>query len=277
MSSTLKDERRRPFYIIDNDLIDKYGPRIGVYGIAVYNLIARYADANGENAFPSLTTITQKLDISRPKATTTLDLLAEVGLIRKERRHTETGGNTSNLYTIVDLSPSKPDLLGSKQDLLPLVNDNDYPSKPRLPDQDTIKKTPTLPPPSDGGAVATPKGKSKGKGKDDAEGIARRRTLLAAWENASGYTNYTKAQANDGIMDLDKAGCTPEEVADLFHWIKREMPFIKTAIYPQTMFKQLDEYRQRPHTNGNGKTSTWAQAFANQEVPDYIRKMQEAA
>jgi hypothetical protein len=78
-------------------------------------------------------------------------------------------------------------------------------------------------------------------------------------------------------MDLDKAGCTPEEVADLFHWIKREMPFIKTAIYPQTMFKQLDEYRQRPHTNGNGKTSTWAQAFANQEVPDYIRKMQEAA
>jgi hypothetical protein len=277
MSSTLKDERRRPFYIIDNDLIDKYGPRIGVYGIAVYNLIARYADANGENAFPSLTTITQKLDISRPKATTTLDLLAEVGLIRKERRQNETGGNTSNLYTIVDLSPSKPDLLGSKQDLLPLVNDNDYPSKRRLPDQDTIKKTPTLPPPSDGGAVATPKGKSKGKGKDDAEGIARRRTLLAAWENASGYTNYTKAQANDGIMDLDKAGCTPEEVADLFHWIKREMPFIKTAIYPQTMFKQLDEYRQRPHTNGNGKTSTWAQAFANQEVPDYIRKMQEAA
>jgi hypothetical protein len=278
MSSTLKDERRRPFYIIDNDLIDKYGPRIGVYGIAVYNLIARYADANGENAFPSLTTITQKLDISRPKATTTLDLLAEVGLIRKERRQNETGGNTSNLYTIVDLSPSKPDLLGSKQDLLPLVNDNDYPSKRRLPDQDTIKKTPTLPPPEGGGEVKT--SKKKGKPKVSDEEKARRKELKTAWVEANKAENYIEAQVNTGIEQLDKANCTPDELTGCHGWMEADPFWEGKTIYPQSIFKKLDEYRrfrQRVHVNGNGKTSTWAQAFANQEVPDYIRKMQEAA
>lgn len=144
----LRDARKRGFYIIDNDLIDKYGPEIGAYGVAVYNLIARYADGNGENSFPSYQTIAEKLGISRPKAVTTINQLVEFGLIKKDKRTDSAGDMTSNTYTLVDLGggkphllPSKPDLPPSKQNLLGVVNDINQGGKPRLPDQDTINKT----------------------------------------------------------------------------------------------------------------------------------------
>ena len=97
----LRDARKRCFYIVDNDLIDRYGPVIGAYGVAVYNLIARYADNNGENAFPSYPTIAKKLGMSRTKVVQTIELLVSLGLIKKEQRVDEAGDLTSNLYTIV--------------------------------------------------------------------------------------------------------------------------------------------------------------------------------
>jgi hypothetical protein len=84
----------------------------------------------------------------------------------------------------------------------------------------------------------------------------RRDALRQAWLAVSGYQNYDYAQANTGIELLDKAGCAPEEVPGLFRWVKG-LGFIKTAIYPQTMFKQLDEYRASTiHTNGHGPPGT---------------------
>jgi hypothetical protein len=108
----------------------------------------------------------------------------------------------------------------------------------------------------------------------------RRKELKTAWVEASRAENYTPAQVNKGIVLLDKAGCTPAELDGCYAWMAGDPYWQDATIYPQSIFKKLDEYRrfrQRVHVNGNGKTSTWAQAFANQEVPDYIRKMQEAA
>ena len=59
-ADTLRDERKRNFFIVDNAIIDNYGHIIGVYGVAIYNLIARYADSNGNGAFPSYATIAEK-------------------------------------------------------------------------------------------------------------------------------------------------------------------------------------------------------------------------
>lgn len=156
MSDKIKDGRRFAFFMLDNDMIDYYAERIGVYGLAIYSLLVRYADANGENSFPSYSTISKKLGISRPMIKPTLDLLIKNGLITKENRETAQGDRASNLYTIVQLEPgkprllepdqtpagSKPHLLPSKPDLLPLVNDVNYPSKPDLLYQYTTIKTP---------------------------------------------------------------------------------------------------------------------------------------
>jgi hypothetical protein len=99
----LRDERRRSFYMIDNEIIDTYGPTIGVYGIAVYNVIAKYANAHGENAFPSYQTIADAINISRRKAIDTIELLVKKGLVKKSPRSKATGDATSNLYTLVDM------------------------------------------------------------------------------------------------------------------------------------------------------------------------------
>jgi hypothetical protein len=274
----LRDGRRPPFYIIDNAIIDEYATKIGVYGIAVYNLIARHADANGENAFPSLTTITKKLGIGRTKAAETIQLLIDTGLIEKERRTDEAGDASANLYTIVHLGGSTQSVPPSTQPVPQVVLSEYQGSTQRVLYKDTIKKTPTLPPPSDGGEVKT--SKKKGKPKVSDEEKARRKELKTAWVEANKAENYIEAQVNTGIEQLDKANTTPEELTGCHAWMAVDPYWENKTIYPQSIFKKLDEYRrfrQRVHTNGNGKTSTWAQAFANQEVPDYIRKMQEAA
>lgn len=119
------------FYIIDNFIIDEYGPKIGVYGVAVYNLIVKYTNDEGTNAFPSYQTIANKLGMSRPKAIETVNLLIEVGLIEKEKRTDLAGDATSNLYSLVRFGGKQrlPDgdygLLGGKRGLPP--------GKPRLP------------------------------------------------------------------------------------------------------------------------------------------------
>lgn len=140
IKADLKDERRRDFYIIDNSIIDEYGSIIGVYGIAIYSLIARYADGNGNGAFPSYNTISEKLGISRPKVIETIKHLISIGLITKTTRTDDAGDATSNLYTISNVG-GKPHLPPSKQDLPQVVNDVYQGGKCGLPDQDTVNKT----------------------------------------------------------------------------------------------------------------------------------------
>jgi hypothetical protein len=149
MTDRLRDERRRPFYTIDNDVIDKYGAQIGVYGIAVYNLIARHADAHGENAFPSLTTITKKLGIGRTKASETIQLLVDVGLIRKENRTDKDGDAAANLYTICHLGGGTQPVLPSTQPVLQVVPTEDYGSTQRVLYKDTKVAAQPLPPQAD--------------------------------------------------------------------------------------------------------------------------------
>jgi hypothetical protein len=140
MSNTDQADNRGGFYMVDNRIIEEYGSIIGVFGIAVYNLIAKYSNEKGENAFPSYQTIADKLGISRPKAVTTINQLVELGLIKKEKRRDDAGDSTSNLYTIVPMGGGKPHLPPSTSDLPQVVNDINHGGKPRLPYQDVINK-----------------------------------------------------------------------------------------------------------------------------------------
>lgn len=146
MTDKLIDRREPGFYIVDNEIIEVYGARLGVYGIAVYNVLLKFSNASGENAFPSYQTIADLLGMSRPKAVEGVKLLLECGLIEKTPRMSSSGDPTTNIYTLLDvkkvvgggkqhLPPSKQHLPGGgKQDLLG--------GKPRLPDQDPVNNTP---------------------------------------------------------------------------------------------------------------------------------------
>lgn len=136
----LQDDRRRGFYIVDNDIIDKYGKAIGAYGVAVYSMIARYADGNGENAFPSYQTMAEKLGMSRTKVVKTVELLVKLGLIKKEQRIDMAGDLTSNLYTIVHLG-STPHALPSTPHALQVVHHTYGGSTPHVLEEDTFNKT----------------------------------------------------------------------------------------------------------------------------------------
>lgn len=146
MTDTLHDQREPGFFIVDNEVLDLFGPQIGVYGFAVYCVLAKYANKKGEGAFPSYQAIADMVGMSRPKAFDGVKLLVKCGLVVKTPRFSETGDQTTNAYTLVNVKAlaagSKPDLPPpSKRGLPPPVNVVYHPSKPRLHDQDPINKT----------------------------------------------------------------------------------------------------------------------------------------
>lgn len=126
----LDDARRTWIFHVDDVVVDDYAPKIGVYGLAIYVLLARHAKEN--KSFPSYRLITKKLGIGRATVVRALAKLEEVRLITKEVRYTEVGDLDSNLYTLLDLShhrikggssverlPSSVERLPSSSEMLP--------------------------------------------------------------------------------------------------------------------------------------------------------------
>ena len=98
----------RPYtYRIDNILIDEYGEKIGAIGIAVYNVLARYADRVTGICHPCIGTIAKKLKLGRTTVKKYLRILLKQGLIAIASRLSEEGDPTSNSYRLLDPSPEK--------------------------------------------------------------------------------------------------------------------------------------------------------------------------
>jgi hypothetical protein len=137
-----RSESRRTYtFYVDDAVLDRYGPRLGVYGIAVYVYLVRRAKQR--RAFPSYKTIGAALGISRDKALKTVHMLVELGLVSITRRTSAAGDPDSNLYEITDLSPLRrgsQQLPGSSCKLLPgshelpqVVVEDDHGSTPQRP------------------------------------------------------------------------------------------------------------------------------------------------
>ena len=100
----ITSRRKHPFYIVDNAVLDIYGPKIGPYGIAVYNALCRYADQE-HTCYPSLKSIAKKTGMGRSTVISTLQKLADLKLIEVERRHSPKGDRASNLYILLPVDP----------------------------------------------------------------------------------------------------------------------------------------------------------------------------
>jgi hypothetical protein len=274
----LRDGRRPPFYIIDNAIIDEYATKIGVYGIAVYNLIARHADANGENAFPSLTTITKKLGIGRTKAAETIQLLIDTGLIEKERRTDEAGDASANLYTIVHLGGSTQSVPPSTQPVPQVVLSEYQGSTQRVLYKDTIKKTPNT---SADAEVQSPNGdlpkssptKRTGKPKQSTA-YTNPDTGISTKDIEAAYLEALAAAEPGAIINRGETGRASKQIAE-----KGYRPADVTTVF----WKMKDEkWRGDGHLSLtsvakqmaaklNGKVAVKAHQVANGNGPAYSR------
>ncbi|MFZ2421996.1 MAG: helix-turn-helix domain-containing protein, partial [Anaerolineae bacterium] len=111
--------------------MDQFGPQIGAYGLAVYAVLARFADSRTRVAFPAASTIAVLLKLSRNTVLTAIKSLesTEPPLLTVT---TFGGGRNANTYTLNDLAPHKqlPSPTPSKAMGTP-TNDNQPP--PDLP------------------------------------------------------------------------------------------------------------------------------------------------
>jgi DNA-binding MarR family transcriptional regulator len=96
------DRRRYSFFMIDNEVIDDYASRIGIYALGVYSVLARFSNQEGV-CFPSLNTIAHRLGISKPSVIKALETLETYGLLAKEHRFNQKGDHTSNLYILLEV------------------------------------------------------------------------------------------------------------------------------------------------------------------------------
>lgn len=94
----IRDRRKAGWFRIDDELIEVYGPEIGVHGIAVYAALCKHADKE-ESSHPGLRLLCEKLKIGRAKLLKTLAKLEAVGLISIE----PGDRNNVNVYTLLDV------------------------------------------------------------------------------------------------------------------------------------------------------------------------------
>jgi hypothetical protein len=107
MATITSIKPRSHYFQIDNILVDEYAEKIGAIGIAIYNVLARFADRKTGVCFPCISTIAKKLKLSRTTVKKYLKILYKFDLITILHRVSPDGDPTSNSYMLLDPSPEK--------------------------------------------------------------------------------------------------------------------------------------------------------------------------
>jgi biotin operon repressor len=108
MADTASDARTFPFFQVENAVIDHYGAALGPYGLAVYFAIVRHTNQKSGTAFPGMDTIAAETGMSRKRVWTAVKQLKTLGLLKVQARKRDDGGQTSNEYTLVNVTPLVP-------------------------------------------------------------------------------------------------------------------------------------------------------------------------
>ncbi len=97
------------FIMLGYEFLDTYMHTLGPYALSAYIAIARHADADGKNAFPSYQTIAERAGMSRGKAIDAVKKLVNAGLVEKVQRTSSSGGTAANQYRILPIPPRTTD------------------------------------------------------------------------------------------------------------------------------------------------------------------------
>ncbi|HBG3598392.1 TPA: helix-turn-helix domain-containing protein [Clostridioides difficile] len=118
----LKDARKREWFWLENDLVDRED--LGIYEKMIYIVLARYSD-NESCCFPSYKTIALKCGCSERQAKSVVKILENKGLIKKENRiKSNSNEKESNIYFVLTAK------LGGEYDAQQVVNMMHNPSAP---------------------------------------------------------------------------------------------------------------------------------------------------
>lgn len=149
----IRDTRNGDWFFIHNVLIEKFGEIIGVYGIAVYSVLAMYANNATQETFPSYATIAKSIGCSRRKVISVIDNLAKHNIIGKTTRQGTNGVYDSNVIILLhkdewgSAQRSLPEVVNgmhhppSEQDAPGVVNQVHGGSESGAPKQDSVNKT----------------------------------------------------------------------------------------------------------------------------------------
>jgi hypothetical protein len=106
--ATITKIQPRPYtYRVDNIIVDDYAEKIGAIGVAIYNVLARYADRQTGICYPCIGTIAKKLKLGRTTVKKYLRILLNHSLIAISSRLSDEGDPTSNSYMLLDPSPEQ--------------------------------------------------------------------------------------------------------------------------------------------------------------------------
>jgi DNA-binding MarR family transcriptional regulator len=89
---------------IHTDIVDVHARTVGAVGMAVYYVLASYADKTTATCSPALGLLAEAAGISRSMVKRCLRKLEAAGLIAIEGHYTATGKQGVQLYTLLDAS-----------------------------------------------------------------------------------------------------------------------------------------------------------------------------
>ncbi len=99
---SVRDARKPGWFYIDGALITRYGPIIGAYGIAVYNVLAhKAAESSSDCAIIGYDSVAALIGIARNTVIRTLREMATAGVITIEQQTDDMGRAIgANIYTL---------------------------------------------------------------------------------------------------------------------------------------------------------------------------------
>lgn len=101
----VRENRQPGYYWLDNEVLDEFGIKVGAYGIAVYNVLARNVYDRG-NCSLSVRKIAEMLDISKSTVSDSVDRLALYHLITI--LPPEKGSNAPSTYYLLKIKTCPP-------------------------------------------------------------------------------------------------------------------------------------------------------------------------
>lgn len=100
-TNKVRDQRQPKHFWADNEIVDVYLPMIGMAGFAVYMLLCRFANQEGQ-CDPSIAGLAKRLQVTQPTIRKAIKALEKANLITVKRgRSTTKGDPDTHLYTIL--------------------------------------------------------------------------------------------------------------------------------------------------------------------------------
>jgi len=113
----IRDQRKSGWFWVDTRLVKRDGKVLGVDALAVYCVLASYANNDTQEAFPGIRTIAKMLSISATTVREAIDALKINGWITVSARKSEDGKqHLSHVYTLIDAPDTAAVLLPQRRE-----------------------------------------------------------------------------------------------------------------------------------------------------------------